>query len=292
MNIVLLILFFNALSFFLVIVFDLEPIFSLTLHDGRELKMYFFSFSLAILDFGSFSFLRGGGWFDEPGSLGFIAFLAMVICGIFERRANAFRIAIMILGWFSFSLAFFLVSIVYYLATLKFNRKLIVVSFVGLSLVSLAISNLKEEHQDAIYSYTVGRLVNFNATNDEGRKTGDTRYHINKVAFELIERSPTIGVGERYALDYSKDFGNASIISSLAIYGIVGFVFFSAPFLFFYIKTWLVVFRRKELTRMLALVLIGLMFYQRPYWELPLNYVMLLLSFYVLSERRIRDYEC
>jgi hypothetical protein len=284
-NIIIIILFFNMLSFFFVLLFGLSPIYELTLHNGHTASLYFFSFSVVDMSFGSFRFLRGGGIFDEPGSLGFIAFLALVVNGIYNGEAKK-SILICLLALFSFSMAFIILAVLYSFINVKLRKKTIPYTLGFMVLFSGLLASLPSDKLDIFHAYTIGRVLNFNSGDDSGAKSGNTRHHINKVSMELIEKAPFFGVGEKYALAYSNLFGTASIFAYIAIYGGIGYLLYIAPIIvmIFKIGTQSI----SQLRSLYLLSLCFLLFYQRPYWDLPLNFILMLMVFEGLNGKQRR----
>ena len=283
-NIVVIILFCNTVSFFLVLVLDMQPLYELTLHNGHIARLYFLSFSVVDMNFGSFRFLRGGGIFDEPGALGFVSFLALLINGVYKGSPQK-SIVIVVLGLFSFSMAFIILSFLYCLINLKISRKILLYAATVIIVGGLLLKMLPPEKLEIIYGYTVGRVVNLNSVSGSQPQSSNTRSHINNVSMKLIVESPIFGVGEKFALEYSKYFGTASIFSYFAIYGILGYLFYALPLIVIIFKNCSVALMK--LKKLYILLLFSLLFYQRPYWDLPLNFILILMLFEGMGAKKV-----
>lgn len=279
--IIVFILLGNAVSFFAVLMLDISPIFELPLHDGRVAGLYIASFSAVDMQFSGFRFLRGSGVFDEPGAFGFVTFLLMVINYKYFRNVRLV-ITMYLLGVFTFSIAFIILSTIYIALTMPIRssfRYIIIIILIGVTLISF----IPEDRLDIVYHYSVGRIASLYAETGQQLSSSNTRAHVVAVARELIEVSPWLGVGETVAYQYSKFFSTASLVSYVAIYGILGYIFYSMPM-------WLVMTQQLSQVKisyadLLSILLILMLFIQRPYWDLPLNYILLFATVQSISNK-------
>ncbi|WP_430462884.1 hypothetical protein ACQUQU_08895 [Thalassolituus sp. LLYu03] len=262
----------NALSFFVVLMLDMNPLMELQLHDGRTAGLYLGSFSAVNMQFSGFRFLRGAGIFDEPGAFGFVTFLLMIIN--YKYFGNIKIVFLMyVLGFFTFSIAFIILSTIYVVAVIPFKRSfslMIPIILLGVMLLSL----VPGEKLDIVYHYSVGRISSLYSDSESGVSSSNTRGHVVAVSNAIIADAPLFGVGEYAAYQYSSFFSTASVVSYVAMYGLVGYLLYSMPL-------WLLLLQQVSQVRLrhddaLTIVLVGLLFSQRPYWDLPLNYILLL----------------
>ena len=269
--VILVVLLCNTLSFLAVLAFDMSPFFSITLHDGRVAGFYIGSFSAVDMQFSEFRFLRGAGIFDEPGALGFVSFLLMVINYQYFRNLN-FVIALYLLGVFSFSIAFIILGALYIILILPV-RDSIRLAFPILVILSLLITILPQDKLDIIYHYSFGRIGALFDHSGDLVSSANSRAHVISVSTSMIQDNPWLGVGESLAYEISEYFSTASLVSYVAIFGVLGSVFYFMPF-------WVLSCREIlqssiSIIDILTILLVLLLFFQRPYWDLPLNFILL-----------------
>ncbi|WP_299372344.1 hypothetical protein [uncultured Kiloniella sp.] len=109
---------------------------------------------------------RFQGMFDEPGVIGTIA--ALVLCSTRFELKNKYNLLIFFGGVISFSLAFYVLTLIYYIMQIRRN-----VSFIVLSLtVFLFAATIPSPLADFIDQRIVQRLL----VNDDGELSGNNRY--------------------------------------------------------------------------------------------------------------------
>ena len=255
----------------------LKPLFEYTSLDGRT--GYFFGLTNAVtyIPLPAFSFVRVSGIFDEPGALAYWGVYALILNKACLKNSMIEKILIITLS-FTFSLAFYVILIAYYIMFYaKINRKNIIL-FCVLMVLALLIYNLKNTNYDFLYDATLGRFEK----SDDGSFRGDTRSKLFVVAYEYFLTSPLLGLGQT-AFDNISNNGNfmhANLFAILAAHGLIGFIIL--PWLFFA----LVIDGIKRLFTsdvMKYAILLFLGFLQRPEVEYVFSVVMLAVIYTVLK---------
>lgn len=259
----------------------LKPFFEYISLDGRTGYYFGLTNSVVYYPFSNFSFVRVSGVFDEPGALNTWGIYALILNKAYLKNPKIEKILIIALC-FVFSLAFYLIIIVYYiLFYVKINLKNVTLLLTTVFLI-IFVYSLKGTDHNIVYTETIGRLE----LGRDGYFAGDSRTKLAEAAFEYFKTAPWLGIGQGTFDDISNSghFMHANIIAILASNGIIGF--FVLPFLF-----WALVFDgiKKLFTSDLIkyLVLILLLFLQRPEVEYVFSIIMLTVTFEALKRKDV-----
>jgi len=226
------------------------------------------TFSNAYYELGNMFVIRVAGYFDEPGSFAYFLTMVLLINKLYNY-SKKLEFALIFLGVFTLSLAFF-VSVVLYILIFYMKVKHIKL-MVFLSLLAVASLILVEEYKDdvviinTIHELTINRLK---PTNDDTKLfAGDNRTQKFLWSKDAFFKSPYIGHGmSAYGNPKSEFYGKlcCNILDPLATHGVIGVLIFYM--LFFY---WLfIIFNFKKGTMdyvsMGAFLIVFANFFQRP----------------------------
>ncbi|KOP39490.1 MULTISPECIES: hypothetical protein [unclassified Flavobacterium] len=208
--------------------------------DGRDGFNFIISFTNTNIDYGFGKFIRPAGYFDEPGTLAFYIIIGILLNDLTIKNTKI-QSTLMIVGLFTFSVAFYLILTLYGLLYLsKKSLVKILISFVFISFISVYLySQLDSEYQGVIYGSSIGRLESIiNPDSASNNFQADNRSNLISNAKEAIIDSPVIGQGISYASNEdSKFYGtfmSANFLGIFGIHGIIGGLIFSLH-VFYYI---------------------------------------------------------
>lgn len=208
--------------------------------DGRSGFNFILSFTNVYVDFGFTKFIRPAGFFDEPGTLAYYLLVGIFINDL-TLKNKKIRIALIISGVITSSLAFYVIMVVYAIFFIK-KDKIFTSSLyflLAILLICFFYQFLDIAVQDWIYNSTFGRLTSLiSPTSTIDNFQADNRSDLVEVAKSAIEDSPLIGQGISYASikdgKYFGTFMGANILGILGIHGIIGGIIFSLH-VFYYV---------------------------------------------------------
>lgn len=187
------------------------------------------------------------GIFDEPGVVG-------TMCGVFLliERFNLrrwYNIVLLLSGFFSFSLTFYFIAILYLLFALPVKLKIVLLFTMALLGVALYSNETVYELLFRRIEFNDGRMVGYNRT------TKDFDYY-----YESFLRSSDVWFGRGAGVSSNIDDGGASYRHLIVDYGIVYFIFYVVSWGLYCIR------KRYSLFKIaLSIIVIFLVLYQRPF---------------------------
>lgn len=242
----------SAICFLLCIVVNL-PYYSVFQNpDGRNSYNFIISFTNTLIDFGFSKFIRPAGFFDEPGTLAFYIVISILLNDLTIKNTKV-QSVLMIVGLFTFSIAFYLILFLY--ALLYMSRKNLFKVFISCLIIAIisvySYTQLDKQYQDIIYGSSIGRLESIiNPKSVPTNFQADNRSDLISTAKEAIVDSPLIGQGISYASNKdSKFYGtfmSANFLGIFGVHGIIGGLIFSLH-VFYYVyicfkkKNWLTI---------------------------------------------------
>ncbi|MEO8254379.1 MAG: hypothetical protein ABI554_08300, partial [Flavobacterium sp.] len=230
----------SAICFLLCITINL-PYYSVFHNpDGREGFNFIIAFTNTNIDYGFGKFIRPAGFFDEPGTLAFYIIIAILLNDLTIKKTKI-QTVLMIVGLFTFSVAFYILLIIYGLLYLsRKNLIKILISCCFIAAISVYLySQLESEYQGIIYGSSIGRLESIiNPDAASGNFQADNRSNLISTAKDAIIDSPLIGQGISYSSNEdSKFYGtfmSANFLGIFGIHGIIGGLIFSLH-VFYYV---------------------------------------------------------
>lgn len=258
----------GALAFVLIFLNLLEPLFEFTNVDQRQAACY--GLTCTNQRFGDI--IRISGYFDEPGALAYWGIWALVFNKIFiKNKRNEF---VLIIGlFFTLSVAYFVQLMIYFILFYKFNLRNILPIFIILSIFCVLIFQTKNTSFD-LYQHTFKRLE---YDSDKGI-VGNTRAELSNKAKMVFMMNPLLGLGAQRVENI--DYMNDNPYETLAKDGIVGTIIIYLPLIY-------LCFKRRKVTILSAIILLGIGYLQRPFHVNLLHYFVL----YLFSILIIRNVE-
>ncbi len=241
----------GMISFLLVMLFHLSPIFEYENMDSRP--GYFFGLTCTNTYMGSF--IRYAGIFDEPGAMGFWGIFAIIMNKLIFNNRKIEYILIVTLS-LTFSLAFYIQIIVLKIGeNIKSIKKILLFSIISILTIIFLASLEHSKEYFAIWQLTLGRLEK----NDSGEFSGDNRSELMDITKPVFLDNPIFGVGASNLAEMSeKRFIGGNPFTPLARDGILGTI---AVYLFVIP----IIFYARENKRFLVyLLVLALGFAQRP----------------------------
>lgn len=226
----------GGVAFFLGAVGVLKPV-SMFPSDNPLYTNFLLTFSNAYYEVGNSYIIRIAGYFDEPGSFAYFLTITLLINKLYDY-SKKIELALIFLGVFTLSLAFFISVFLYILFFyIKIRHTKIIVLLILSMIASIFVI---EEYKDnnatvkLIHELSIGRLKL--AENDDVKLiSGDNRSQKFLWSKEAFFKSPYIGHGmSAYGNPRSEYYGKlcCNILDPLATHGLIGTVIFFM--LFFY----------------------------------------------------------
>lgn len=247
----LLIIFFAIIIFFINLSGINIPELIFIKNDGRLHYFQLLAGSNSFFQFGDLKVFRIAGIFDEPGALA-LSIIWLLTINEFTFNSRLIRTTLIIGGLFTFSLAFYISSIIFFIYRLiKVNRIQLLIKLVTIVVFFIMVLNYTET---SIIKKPFNHLKSRLSMQD-GSITGDNRKMSQDIKKDLIKKNIFFGVGKEKV--FKSDIQIASAVGYLAVNGLYGYVFFYFPFIVLIIK------HRKDIN-LLLLLMIGINFLQRP----------------------------
>lgn len=272
----------SFICFLLCLLFNLSYFSTFQNPDGRVGYNFIISFTNTLLDFGFTKFIRPAGFFDEPGTLAFYLTVSILLNDLTNNN-KLIRIILIVSGVFTFSIAFYLIMLLYSILYIKKEKlgQLLLFSFLAVLISVLFYSNMEKEQQDIVYGSSLGRLESLvNSSSSPDYYQADNRSDLINNAREAIYDSPLIGQGISYASKkgnkFYGSFIGANFLGIFGVHGLIGGLIFSLHVLYYFFicfrkKYWLTVPQKSCLIYLLLIL-------QRPdYVGGILTYVSVLL---------------
>jgi len=281
----------GVIAFFLAAIGLLKPIAEYQNVDTRTLYNFIFTFTNSMEIIEGKYILRIAGFFDEPGTMAFFLIFALLINKVVFNSKKS-EILILISGFFTFSLAFYIIGF-FYLLFFYFNFKSIKkikkisVIFLSISIIlfSYLFYNIISNDQillNKVYKLSINRIILFI---DRGiESTNREKSVIN--AFQQFIKYPFFGTGRLYYEEYLKEeAGKHSIVGYLLIFGVIG-VFFMFLHVWHLLSVCLdVKILEKKFFNLTIFFILFLNFCQRPYVIGYFNYFSILILIECIKEQ-------
>jgi len=227
-----------------------------------------YPFFVLVLDLNNVIMFRFSGYFDEPGVVGTIC--AVILLSSKLNLKEKKNIPILLAGFLSFSLFFYLILLIYILLFTKTKYKLITIFFVGAAVLIL----INNEFFNAIM---LGRL-NF----ENGSLSGNNR---TTIYFDNWYQNYTesinfyFGFGSNYI---TKNFPECASYKNIVVNQ--GFLFFSMFIGTFVLYGWSALKFSKEF--FIYLLILFSVIYQRPFIEKPIYIFLIYVPIFILKQQR------
>lgn len=260
---------FGAIVFSLGLFANIKPFSSTLIPDHREILNYIFSFapSEAVANFGSGSFIRVSGYFDEPGSFAFYLVFALLVNRLYDYSKNIERI-IVIGGIFTLSLAFYISIFLYYLYFSLIERQFrVILTIVAvLSIVIISITAIKDDSDfgESLYNLTVNRIQP-TARDDIKLIAGDNRSENLVYAWSAFTKAPFFGYGKNaHSNPHGEFFGKlcCNPMHPFATEGIIGALIYFL--IFIYISFFIFIKKPIDLVSLGIFIILFVNMLQRP----------------------------
>lgn len=272
----------GAIAAICVFVLNLEPLFSIVAHDGRQNSFFYLTFSNTYFPTFNRTIIRFSGIFDEPGTLAFFVSYGLVMNNLVVGNKK-YELALLIFPIFTLSAAHIVVVIAYlFLFKIRSIKVLFVVVIVALFLFN-ALQQTKGTDLDRFYKLTIERFEQ----DDSGELKGNNRADLVEGAMKYVQLNPIFGYGKTY-FEEKGIFVGANILFVGALYGIMGYFLLFC----FYWYSFALCCDRKYifLDGIKCCLLLGLVFLQRPdvsnVFQLS-NLLLFMLSIYLAQKRNI-----
>ncbi len=257
-------LFLSTVAFILAFLGVLEPLSEHFNRDGRIAYNYIFTFTNSQLSLPHGIIMRPAGYFDEPGTLAFFSFYAVMINEIYLKKKNK-TLQLVLLTIPTMSMAFFILIFGYISYKLIFSLKgillLITVTIMFSFLGTYMRNNQTSPASVILYRKTFGRFEKDKTT---GEIQGDNRSELMELSKETFLKNPYWGVGRR---DSNKNgFMGANGIFPFARDGIVGGLLYYSPYLILWIFYCFNTLKQYKFNHkeFVLFILLGINYLQRP----------------------------
>lgn len=257
----------------------LKPIGFFIKPNADLLYNYVLSFTNAVLiDFNGFQLIRISGYFEEPGALAFYITHALVINKLLYNSKRT-EILLIIAGFLTFSLAFFLTMLIYYFFFyIKKKHILSLLLLVAILASSIFVLDYIKDTNPlvrTVYAITLDRFKS--SSDDTFLIKGDNRSDSFRDGVKYFELEPLLGHGFNNVNTNFTDYNTASIFGSLVIDGIIGFVIMFMPVFYLCIIMLLKKDRRIKLYIAKLTFILLINYIQRPYVSEVLSYLFIIL---------------
>lgn len=267
---------FGAISFFLVLLFNINPISEYQNVDGRT--GYFYGLTCTPAKFGYV--IRYAGFFDEPGAIAFWGMYVLLINRLFIHNHSVEKWLSMALI-FTFSIAFYIQYVFYYLLLKRKTQKQVVSVIILMTILVAATYYTKDTEYNLIYEFTFKRLE---YDKSSGTISGDNRSDLASNAKKVFVESPIIGAGPSIITKVSDMADNP--YENLATDGILGTIIIYLPLI-------IVAAYSKNKNIVFAIFILALGYLQRPFHSNLLHpfmmYLFSLISIDYISKRKQDD---
>lgn len=266
----------GTITFFIVFFIGITPFSIFTNQDGRP--AYFFGLTCTNTYLGNI--IRYSGFFDEPGAMANWGVFALIFNKLFFNNRK-FETLLVICLCFTFSMAFYIQIVLYYVLYYGGNiRRLFTVSLI-LILLGCVTFHLIDKDSD-IYQLTYARFE-FDPMN--GDIKGNSRSELTEKAKAQFLKAPIMGIGAEALgkIEYMDD----NPFETLAKDGVVGTIFMYLPLVF------ILYYSKRDRNVWIAIIILSLGYLQRPYHidliHPTMLYTLLLLVLYNCSKTSYRN---
>lgn len=254
----------GAITFILVFCSLIDPLFTFTNQDTRT--AYCFGLTCTNTYFGNI--IRYSGYFDESGAICNWGIFAILFNKLFFNNRK-FEILLVICLALSFSLAFYIQILLYFMLFYSKNLKRLIWTGSVLLIMILSIYNFTDR-DGAIYQLTFAR---FEYDESSGNMKGNSRADLIEKAKSYFLINPVLGAGAENIgkIEYMDD----NPYETLAKDGVIGTLFMYIPLLF------IIYYGRKNKEILCAIIILVFGYLQRPY-HVDLIHPSMLYSFLAL----------
>ncbi len=226
----------------LIYIYNISP-FSYTVRGGnRDISNFLLTFATGKIEDNFFTIIRSSGYFDEPGTFAFYIVVAILLNKLYGfSKKNEY--ILMIFGFCTLSLAFFISIFFYILIFSVIEKKIILLTilFSILATLFIMIVSLKDENPlyQQLYELTIYRLQS-DGTTDSQQFNGDNRSENIGYAYKAFLSAPLFGYGMNAHVNPKIEFYGklcCNPLHPLATEGIFGtIIYFLLFFLWFFIS--------------------------------------------------------
>lgn len=249
-------------SFALYFVLDATPLYRTMLPDGRSIPF----FGLTNINFGFNNpefivFARPAFLFDEPGQFAHFVLLLLALigtAGLVARRWRAETAMLVLAGLATFSLAFFIVTLIYLSTKITRWRAWLFVGLLCVLIYALWDSPMFEALK---FRFNPGDSI----SDDNRVVSGDNRTREVALAFEAFQENPLLGAGWT-AAERSIGHFAANPLGPLGYSGLMALLLY-LPLLE---RLYRCAVGAKGFHQALVVLLVALFFSQRPYFYFPI----------------------
>ena len=255
----------GATAFFLVLFSLLEPLFSFTAQDGRNVQC----FGLTCTNTYLANVIRYAGYFDEPGAMAYWGVFALSFNYLFINNKLLTKVLMTCL-LFTLSLAYYIQLVFFFLFFYVKSAKQVIILIFTAFIVGNGIFYLMEE-DSVLYKYTLSR-IEFDA--DSGSLEGDNRSSLAEKAKAQFVKAPILGIGatKMEEMDYMAD----NPYEILAKDGIIGMFITYLPLII------ILYYKRKEFPYVAIAFILFLGYMQRPF-HINIHHYFILYLFLILT---------
>lgn len=202
----------GTIIFFINFLIGINPIFEVKYSPLNTSYFFGLTCSNTYINQENFRFIRYAGFFDEPGAYGLYAMYGLILNKVFFNSKKYERL-LLILPLFCFSLAFYVVFVLYAIMFLlnKNNVKYFLLIFI-ISIAIIGYLNSVDrtnQSNNELYELTIGRF----STDSNGNFENESRAEGDKIGKNAFKENPFLGDGKTTG---------ASIYLLLASNGVIG----------------------------------------------------------------------
>ncbi len=281
----------GAIAFFLSIWGLIQPLSEISYTESagleRNFNNYLITFTNVSVNIRDINFIRVAGYFNEPGAMAFYITQALLMNKLALNNLKI-EISLIILGIFTFSLAFF-ISIFLYVILFYFNihnmKKFVITTFI-IILFFGALYAMRERNEtlNVVAIYSLGRLL---AADDERIIAGDNRSDIVKMSIPYFLNHPFLGYGRAKYKEMQLTGG--SLFDSLVMDGLIGTFIFMLLALYFACRSFLKNYiKLSDPLPIKAVFVIFVNYFQRPEFKGVFSSIILIILIHLIKERELR----
>lgn len=210
------------------------------------------------------SLTRMGGFFDEPGAMGYFACFAIAFNRLLIKDKRM-EWMLLLFTLFTFSFGYILQAIVYVLCFIVFgnNEKRRLPLLVLLVVLVVGLYATKDTKYNEVYANSIGKVEALFSVDNMMTMESTSREILLEDSKRAFESSPIWGVGWN-----TKGYMGDNFYETLGKDGIIGFVYQYFPF--FLLLFWGIIRRDYEIIAIVVFLFLSL--FHRPLHAFPLNY--------------------
>lgn len=245
----------GTLIFFIHLFIGIKPFFEVQYSESGTSYFLWLTTTNVYFDVSNIRLIRYSGFFDEPGTFGLFSFFAIILNKIYFENRKV-EIILIILTVFTFSLAFYISMLLYfvffYLNKSNFKNVIIITSVLSFASFYI-IENYEDESISKIYDFTFKRFEM-----DDTGLAQNNRASLADHDKNVFYNYPMLGSGKT-----NEEIYGSNLFSVFAQYGLFGSMFYYA-FLLYFICQIVLMNNKNFLFYLKILFLILINFYTRP----------------------------